>query len=166
MSDANMSDGTFNRLFTLMIIAMIVLTVLLMVLATQVSVDVTERLDAQSEAENSNNIASRIAPVGEMAVATVIGAVVPEANAQPKPGDEVYSSSCAACHDAGVAGAPKTGEAAAWSARIAQGKETLYKHAIEGYQGSAGYMPAKGGNAALSDDEVKAAVDYIIGKSE
>ena len=164
MSDANMSDGTFNRLFIIMIIAMIALTAILMVVAVEVSVDVTERLDAQSEAENSNNIAQRIAPVGQMAAAGVISAVVPEANAQELSGEEVYTSSCAACHDAGIAGAPKTGDAAAWSARIAQGNDTLYSHAIQGYQGSAGFMPAKGGNAALSDDNVKAAVDYMVSK--
>ena len=144
---------------------MAVLTVVLMVLAVQVSVDVTERLTIQNEAENSDNIEKRIAPVGQIA-ASVTDAIVPTAEAKELSAEEVYTSSCAACHDAGIAGAPKTGDTAAWGSRIAQGKETLYKHAIEGYQGAAGYMPAKGGNAALSDDNVKAAVDYLIGKSQ
>lgn len=161
-----MSDGTFNRLFVVMIITMVALTAILMVLAVQVSGDVTEKLNTQNEAENSNNIAQRIAPVGQIAAAGIIDAVVPTANAQELSGDEVYSANCAACHDSGVAGAPKTGDTAAWSARIAQGKETLYNHAIQGYQGSAGFMPAKGGNAALSDDNVKAAVDYMISKPQ
>jgi len=60
-----------------------------------------------------------------------------------------------------VAGAPKVGDHAAWDARIAQGKETLYKHAIGGYQGGKGVMPAKGGTS-WPDDTIKAAVDYMV----
>jgi cytochrome c5 len=77
-------------------------------------------------------------------------------------GEAVYKSACVACHGAGVAGAPKSGDKAAWSQRIAQGKPLLYEHAIRGYQGKAGVMPAKGGNAALADADVKSAVDYMI----
>lgn len=69
------------------------------------------------------------------------------------------------CHAAGVAGAPKPGDKADWGPRIAQGKETLYKHAIEGYTGSKGMMPARGGSTSLSDADVKAAVDYMADKS-
>ncbi|MEP7275105.1 MAG: c-type cytochrome, partial [Betaproteobacteria bacterium] len=68
---------------------------------------------------------------------------------------------CIACHGAGIAGAPKFGDKGAWAPRLAQGVNTLYTHAIAGYTGKAGMMPAKGGNAALSDAEVKAAVDYM-----
>lgn len=77
-------------------------------------------------------------------------------------GDSVYKSSCAACHAAGVAGAPKFGDKAAWAPRVAQGKETIYKHAILGFQGKMGVMPAKGGNTSLSDADVKASVDYML----
>jgi len=63
---------------------------------------------------------------------------------------------------AGVAGAPKTGDKAGWAPRVAQGKDTLYKHAIGGFQGKMGVMPAKGGNTSLSDADVKAAVDYML----
>lgn len=76
-------------------------------------------------------------------------------------GKAVYEGLCVTCHGAGVAGAPKFGDKGAWGARIAQGKDTLYQHALQGFQGKAGNMPAKGGNAALSDDEVKAAVDFM-----
>lgn len=69
------------------------------------------------------------------------------------------------CHAAGVAGAPKPGDKADWGPRIAQGKDTLYKHAIEGFTGAKGMMPAKGGAANLSDADVKAAVDYMADKS-
>jgi cytochrome c5 len=74
----------------------------------------------------------------------------------------VYDKACTVCHGAGIAGAPKAGDKAAWSPRIAQGKQTLYDHAIKGIRA----MPAKGGNAALSDDEVKAAVDVMVGMAK
>jgi len=76
----------------------------------------------------------------------------------PAKGKSVYDSLCQACHAAGVAGAPKAGDKALWSPRIAQGVPTLYQSALKGK----GAMPPKGGNAALSDDDVKAAVDYLV----
>jgi cytochrome c5 len=81
-------------------------------------------------------------------------------------GKKVYESSCAACHMPGVAGAPKTGDKAAWKDRIAQGNDMLYTHAIKGYQGKAGMMPAKGGFPNLSDAEVKEAVDFMVAGSK
>ncbi len=77
-------------------------------------------------------------------------------------GQAVYDSNCAACHDSGVAGAPKIGDSAAWTDRIAKGKETLYKNSINGFKS----MPAKGGNSSLSDADVKAAVDYMVEESQ
>jgi cytochrome c5 len=81
-------------------------------------------------------------------------------------GQATYKAACSACHTAGVAGAPKTGDKGQWAPRIAQGKDTLYKHAIGGFQGKVGVMPAKGGNAALSDADVKAAVDYMVASAK
>ncbi|RYD87323.1 MAG: cytochrome c5 family protein [Sphingomonadales bacterium] len=81
--------------------------------------------------------------------------------AKPTDGKGVYDVACTACHGAGIAGAPKAGDKAAWGPRVAQGKDTLYKHAIEGFQGKAGIMPAKGGRADLDDALIKEAVDYI-----
>ena len=80
-------------------------------------------------------------------------------------GKSVYGKTCAMCHAAGVAGAPKPGDKADWGPRIAQGKDTMYKHAIEGFTGAKGMMPARGGAANLTDDEVKAAVDFMADKS-
>ena len=76
-------------------------------------------------------------------------------------GKKIYDSACVACHGAGIAGAPKFGDKAAWGQRIAQGQAKLYEHAIKGFQGSSGVMPPKGGSTA-SDEEVKAAVDYMV----
>lgn len=81
-------------------------------------------------------------------------------------GKEVYDSACFICHATGVAGAPKIGDVAAWEPRIAQGTETLYTHAIKGFMGEAGLMPPKGGRMDYSDDDVKAAVDYMINSSQ
>lgn len=77
-------------------------------------------------------------------------------------GKGVYDQTCQMCHAAGIAGAPKTGDQAAWSARVAQGDQTLYNHAINGIR----LMPAKGGNPGLSDGQVKAAVDYMVSASK
>lgn len=81
-------------------------------------------------------------------------------------GQQIYQSTCVACHGAGIAGAPKVGDTGLWAKRIAKGLDTLYASAINGVQGNAGVMPAKGGNPALTNAEVKAAVDYIVAQSK
>lgn len=127
------------------------------------------RNDPNSPTMSEDAIAKRIKPVGEIALgdtAAVAAAAVPAATpaapaapAKAASGQEVFDKSCNVCHGAGIAGAPKAGDKGAWSARLAQGKDTLYEHAIKGIR----TMPAKGGNAALSDAEVKAAVDHMVG---
>jgi len=79
-------------------------------------------------------------------------------------GAEIFNGLCAGCHKGGVGGAPML-TAAGMGARAAKGKDLLYKHAIEGFQGDAGVMPAKGGNPALTDDQIKVAVDYMLDNS-
>ncbi len=76
-------------------------------------------------------------------------------------GKTTYESSCTACHAAGVAGAPKYGDSAAWKDRLGQGTDELYSNAINGFKGKTGFMPPRGG-ANLSDAAVKAAVDYMV----
>lgn len=101
----------------------------------------------------------------------------PPAAAQPAPapvaaapanpaGQSVYNRTCALCHAAGVAGAPKPGDKEEWAPRIAQGMDVLYKHAAEGFTGQKGMMPARGGAPTLSDDDLKAAVDHMVNKSK
>lgn len=80
-------------------------------------------------------------------------------------GKGVYNNACIACHGNGVAGSPKVGDKEAWADRVTKDMDTLYKHAIEGFQGEDGVMPAKGGYTNLSDDEVRAAVDYMVQES-
>lgn len=77
-------------------------------------------------------------------------------------GERVYKTTCSICHQSGLRGAPKIGSAHDWESRLAQGKETLYKRAIGGYRGEKGSMPSRGSNAKLSENEVKAAVDYMV----
>ena len=107
------------------------------------------------------------APVAAAAPAAASAAAAPaKAEAAPAAtvsadaGKKVFEAACIACHGAGVAGAPKFGDKAAWADRIKQGPDVLHEHAIKGYQGKNGMMPPKGGSTA-SDDEVKAAVDYM-----
>ena len=76
-------------------------------------------------------------------------------------GEDTYKAACAVCHDAGVAGAPKVGDASGWINRLEQGVDILVEHAINGYQGEQGFMPAKGGNPSLSDEQVQKAVEYM-----
>lgn len=89
-------------------------------------------------------------------------AAAPAAAATAMTGEETFKKVCSVCHQAGIAGAPKFGDAAAWAPRIAQGKDLLHQHALEGFAGQAGMMPPRGGMATLKDEEVKAAVDYMV----
>lgn len=104
-------------------------------------------------------------PAPKPASAAAASAAEVPAPSTPAPdlvhGQQIYRQACAFCHDKGVAGAPKIGDAAAWSPRLAQGKDALYTTAIRGK----GAMPAKGGNPSLSDTDVHAAVDYMIAQS-
>ena len=94
--------------------------------------------------------------------------VAEKAPADPKlaAGKAVYDTNCAACHEAGMMGAPKPGDKAAWSARIPQGVETMAKKSITGFQGKVGAMPPKGGNATLTDEAITNAVAYMVDKSK
>ena len=119
----------------------------------------------------------RIKPFGQVAVAGADNPVAaiqtppapvdeaPAIIAAPADGKSTYETVCAVCHGAGLAGAPKVGDKAAWAPRIAQGEATLDKHAIEGFQGKFGMMPAKGGHLELSDELIKATVAHMVEES-
>jgi cytochrome c5 len=81
-------------------------------------------------------------------------------------GEAVYNKACFVCHKAGVANAPKLGDKANWAPRIKQGEAKLVEHAIKGFKGKKGFMPAKGGRADLSDQAVTDAVAYMVSKSK
>ena len=96
----------------------------------------------------------RIKPVGT--------AVVAAAPAAARTADAIYTASCAACHASGAAGAPKLGDKAAWSARIAQGNDKLLEHALKGFN----TMPAKGGCSDCSDDDIRKVVEHMVSKGK
>jgi cytochrome c5 len=106
---------------------------------------------------------------GAAAAAAAVKAAAEAAAAAGPPyggtldGAVIYQNLCSACHANGAGGAPAP-TAAAWAPRLAQGRDTLVKHATEGFQGAAGIMPARGGNARLTDEQVAASVDYMIKK--
>lgn len=107
--------------------------------------------------QNNDDIKDRIAPVAKVRVA---GAAAESSGggASARSGDAVYNKFCAACHTSGVLGAPKLNDAADWEPRLAQGMDTVLKHAIEGYNA----MPPKGTCNDCSDEEIQAAIDYMI----
>ena len=85
--------------------------------------------------------------------------------AENAQGKSVFNKTCSLCHAVGAAGAPKPGDQADWAPRIAQGMDVLYMHATDGFTGAKGVMPPRGGAMTLTDDEVKAGVDYMVDKS-
>lgn len=87
---------------------------------------------------------------------------VPKSDGKPRTGEMVYNTICKACHETGVAGAPKTGDKTAWAPRLGTGIAALLTSATNGK----GAMPARGGAADLTDDELKAAVEYLTGKAK
>lgn len=103
------------------------------------------------------------APVPAAAPAPAPAAPAPVA--ENTVGKSTFNKTCSLCHATGTAGAPKPGDKADWGPRIAQGKDLLYKHALEGFTGAKGVMPPRGAGTTLTDDEVKAAVDYMVGLS-
>jgi cytochrome c5 len=160
-----MSDREFLKLFAGLLGALAALTIVLIILANMVAGKNTK------ETPDTKAVAERIKQVGEVNIgqAPAGGGLSVIATANAAPGDKgkaVYDSTCAACHATGVAGAPKLGDKAAWKDRVAKGNATLYEHAIKGFQGKAGFMPPKGGNASVPDADVKAAVDYMVSKSK
>lgn len=129
------------------------------------------RMDRSVLLAGGSSAAERIKPVGEIAFAAAQTGQPPAQNAvaaatPARDGQQVYQASCVVCHGAGIAGAPKVEDKGQWAARIAKGVDTLYANAVNGVQGSAGVMPPKGGNPALSNAEVRAAVDHMVARSK
>jgi cytochrome c5 len=100
------------------------------------------------------------------AAPTAAVAAVAAAGGANEKGEHVYKVTCSVCHATGVGGAPAVGSKPDWEPRIAQAKDTLYEHALKGFTGTKGTMPPKGANASLPDDDVKAAVDYMVSKAK
>jgi len=136
-------------------------TIVAAVVLMAVVVPFTIKSDNMSAATSGGSDAAdvRIQPVAKFELQRAAG---PAADGKPKDGATVFNTVCGACHNTGAAGAPKAGDKAAWGPRIAQGKDALYKSAIGGKNA----MPPKGGAGDLSDAEIKAAVDHLVGLSK
>ncbi len=155
-----MEDRQFTTMFMAVLVGLVGLTITILVIA-----NLLYKGDAmESDSRVQKAVAERVKPVGEVYIGSVpqgkgVAAAAPtQVAAADLSGDQVYQQVCASCHTAGILNAPKPGDAAAWAPRLAKGNDTLYAHAINGI----GAMPAKGGRADMSDDAIKAAVDYMI----
>ncbi|MBA2492734.1 MAG: cytochrome c5 family protein [Gammaproteobacteria bacterium] len=148
-------DKQFMSQFLIVLGGLVVFTVVIFVIARVLmsynTVDYGPMIEKQ--------VAERTAPVGEAHSGEVPKATqTAAAGGGSAAGEQTYAQVCSSCHDSGASGAPKITAKADWESRIKQGKQTLYDHAINGI----GAMPAKGGDPSLSDEEVQAAVDYIV----
>ncbi len=166
------SDQSFLRQFSLAIGGLAILTVILVLSALAINNSEPQETNPNKPAK----MAERIAPAGAVyagdtgraAMQAAADAAAQAASSQvayggTTDGKEIYDHLCTSCHTAGIAGAPKVGDKATWGPRIEQGLDILVKHAIDGYHGPDGnFMPPKGGNAALTDEQVTAAVHWIV----
>ena len=164
----SVQDKKFFDLFMVVLAILVGISVLIYVASARIS-DATQGRYIVADAQYQAEIAGRIAPVGGVILPGEMGdrpvaapAAVVEPVAVELTGAQVYNNACGACHTGGIGGAPTLGNADEWRDRVAQGLDTLRVHAVEGYQGEVGYMPAKGGNLALSDEEVYRAIDYMV----
>ena len=167
-------DTHFINTFSMVIGLLVTVAILILVFARMVGAR-TQVQDVYADPSYQADVNKRIRPLAQVAVVgqnnagmeikglAVEGAV---ALAVPKDGTELFESVCKTCHGAGLVGAPKLTDKANWAPRLAQGTATLYKHALEGYTGKAGSMPKKGGRVDLTDDLIKAGVDYMVSQAK
>ena len=145
-------DRTFFDTFLLVLGILVGVTIGLIIIARIIAAN-TSVANRAEDPVYQRQVEERIQPVARVAIAG-------QDNSSLAP--PAAADACVACHGAGVAGAPKFGDKAAWAPRIAQGMDALHTHALQGYQGKAGYMPPKGGRTDLSDQSILNGVDYII----
>jgi len=167
-------DQKFFDIYSLVIGILAAFALAILVLAMKIS-DLKQGVYTRDTAEYQAQVTARIRPLGqiylpgeqtEASAPTIETAVEPKPVATALSGPQVYNSACLACHGAGIGGAPILGDAAAWAPRITQGADVLKDHAINGYTGQVGYMPAKGGRIDLSDEEVADAVEYMVSEAQ
>ena len=167
------ADDIFYRQFGVILLMLTLFTVCMIILASSIGGNAFETMQNSKSA-----VMERISPVGQVRVGNPEQVVAAEASgsmqvaaAQPpaqeaaagdaKSGEDVYNGGCLACHGTGAAGAPKLGDKAAWEPRAAQGLDALVANAIKGK----GAMPPKGGNPSWSDQEIRNAIEFMLGKA-
>jgi len=164
-------DSQFITVFSIVIGTLVTITILLFALARAVA-GRTQVVDVYKDPIYLASMQRNTAPLTKeavagadnsaMAIKAPAGAGPAVAMAVPKDGHDLFDSVCKTCHGTGLAGAPKAGDKSAWGPRIAEGKATLYQHALNGFTGKTGIMPAKGGRTDLPDDLIKQGVDYMV----
>jgi cytochrome c5 len=166
-------DTHFFNVFSMVIGLLVAIAIALFALARVVASQ-TQDKEVLEDVAYVKNVQQRLAPFTQEAVSgqdnTALAIKADAGTAQasagaaamPKTGDELFQQTCSACHGAGIAGAPKAGDKAAWAPRIAKGMDTLYQHALNGFTGTSGMMPAKGGRTDAPDALVKQAVDHMV----
>jgi len=164
-------DTHFVNTFSMVIGLLVVVALCLIALARTVAAH-TQDTDVVEQRDFATSVASRIEPLSQEALVghdNTDMAIKPDSPAGtgvvlpiPKDGTQVYEQVCSACHGLGIAGAPKAGYAAAWGPRIAKGKTVLYDHALHGFTGQTGTMPAKGNRLDIPDALVEEGVDHMI----
>jgi cytochrome c5 len=161
------SSGKFfvGSLVIIGVLVFIVNLILNSMLSLADSVLPPEKMDAEAISERLAPVAQeRIGkePIVQVSTDNAGEATATDASADAGPGQQIFTAVCATCHVSGLMQSPKLGSAEDWAPRIEKGIETLYDHAINGFK----MMPARGGRSDLSDDEVKAAVDYMVSNSK
>ena len=167
---------TPKQLITVVLCAFVFPITIIVLLAQYASGGISP--DNNDPALSKEVVAKRLKPVGSLVLASSpsqagnvqnkkTGPAKSTASASLVAGgpgkiETIYSASCSACHASGAAGAPKLGDKQAWASRIKSGSEVLYNSAIKGKKA----MPPKGGNVSLSNEDVKAVVDYMVSKAE
>ena len=165
------TDAVFLKHFAQLIAALMLVAVVLIAIAAHIYGGAVKPVsDAHAQL-----VGQRLAPVGGVHAGETGRAAIAAAEEAARKaaalqvayggstdGSLIYTNLCSACHGTGAGGAPKLTDKAHWGPRVAEGLETLVKHATEGYTGSAGVMPARGGNPALNDEQVKATVEWMI----
>lgn len=156
MSDKHDFPKTTVKQVVLAVLGGLIAPLLVIVMLVIMVMGIQENHLPDDPQKSNAAVDANIAPV-----ATVEVAAVEEGPHVDKPGEQVVTAVCSACHAAGALGAPKIGDSGAWAPRISQGYETLVQHAIKGIRS----MPARGGNPDLTDGEIANAVAYMANKS-
>ncbi len=164
-------DSHFITVFSLVIGTLATVAIVIFVIARYVGAHTQER-EVLSETEYIHKVRRNVAPFEEeavagqsnasLAIARAAGAASGGGLSMPTTGKQLFEQTCSACHGPGIAGAPKAGDKAAWAPHLAKGLATLYAHALHGFHGSTGVMPAKGGRQNLPDVVVERAVNYMV----
>ena len=165
------TDRIFLKHFAMLIGFLVVVAIILMALGAHIYASHPPETSPKAAA----TVSGRIAPVGAVYAGDTGRAAMQQAQEAAKAaaasqvayggttdGKTIFGNLCHSCHETGAGGAPRITDKGAWAPRVAEGLETLVKHAIEGYTGKSGVMPPKGGNPALTDEQVKATVTWMV----